>query len=78
MTNEENLKLNFLCPPCRPSTLDSFGNRRLLLASVRRALPQMKGRVLDIGCGQMPYKDLVLTEAASVESYVSLDLPSSV
>ena len=37
----------------------------------------MKGRVLDIGCGEMPYKDLVLTEAARVESYVSLDLPST-
>lgn len=77
MTYEEHIQKSYIRPPCRPSTLDSFGNRRLLLAAVRRVLPQLNGQLLDVGCGEMPYRDLILAESPDVESYTGLDLPVS-
>lgn len=32
------------------------------------------GTVLDVGCGEMPYKELILTPGSRVEKYVGLDL----
>jgi SAM-dependent methyltransferase len=63
----------YLKPKCRPSTLDSFGNRRLLLASVKRALGNFRGTVLDVGCGDQPYKSLILAHSAAT-AYIGLDL----
>ena len=50
----------YLAPHCRPSTLDSFGNRRLLLRALKGALANVKGRLLDVGCGYQPYRSLLL------------------
>lgn len=38
--------------------------------------PQFKGRVLDVGCGRMPYKRLILSDSSGATSCVGLDLPS--
>jgi SAM-dependent methyltransferase len=67
----------YLSPPCRPSTLDSFGNRRLILAAIRVGLPHLSGAVLDVGCGHKPYKSLVLSSPSRAERYIGLDLPDN-
>jgi SAM-dependent methyltransferase len=67
----------YLNPPCRPSNLDSFGNRRLILRSVLEALPEFYGTVLDVGCGHMPYKQLLLSEPSRAVRYIGLDLPDN-
>lgn len=64
----------YLSPSCRPSTLDSFGNRRLILAALRANLPSFSGTVLDVGCGHKPYKSLLLSPPSRGESYIGLDL----
>ena len=67
----------YLSPPCRPSTLDSFGNRRLILAALRANLQHFSGVVLDVGCGHKPYKPLLLSPASRCEKYIGLDLPEN-
>lgn len=68
--------LDYLDPRCRPSTLDGYGNVTLLLAAVKRALPGFKGKVLDVGCGLMPYKPLILSPPSRAESVIGLDIPN--
>jgi SAM-dependent methyltransferase len=65
---------DFLNPQCLPSKLDNFGVRRAILAALRSQLPDLKGILLDIGCGYMPYKSMVLTPPSRVEKYIGLDL----
>jgi SAM-dependent methyltransferase len=67
----------YLSPPCRPSTLDSFGNRRLILAALKANLSSFSGTVLDVGCGHKPYKPLLLSPPSRVERYIGLDLPEN-
>jgi SAM-dependent methyltransferase len=67
--------IDYLDPRCRPSNLDGYGNVSLLLAAVRRALPHFRGKVLDVGCGTMPYKSLIVSQAAVTE-LVGVDLPT--
>lgn len=69
--------IDYLAPQCRPSTLDSYGNVRLLLGAVERALGSFKGEVLDVGCGRMPYKSLILSEQSRVTGCIGLDLPTA-
>jgi SAM-dependent methyltransferase len=67
--------IDYLAPQCRPSTLDSYGNVRLLLGAVQRALGSFEGEVLDVGCGRMPYKSLILSDQSRAMRYVGLDRP---
>jgi len=67
----------YLAPQCRPSTLDSFGNRRLLLRAVKRALASFRGRLLDVGCGHQPYRSLLLAPPSLATEYIGMDLPDN-
>lgn len=66
--------VDYLNPVCRPSTLDSYGNVALLLRTVQRALPNFHGQVLDVGCGLMPYKSLILAAPSRAREVIGLDL----
>ncbi|MDD3877992.1 MAG: class I SAM-dependent methyltransferase [Bacteroidales bacterium] len=44
--------------------------RWLLLKKLRKFAPELKGRILDFGCGQKPYKDLF----TSVTDYMGVDI----
>jgi len=37
----------------------------------------MHGRVFDVGCGDMPYRSLILSKARDVRQYVGIDLQQS-
>ena len=69
--------IDYLAPQCWPSTLDSYGNVRLILGAIRRALGNFEGEVLDIGCGRMPYKNLILSGLSRATRYIGLDLPNA-
>jgi SAM-dependent methyltransferase len=68
----------YLSPACLPSTLDSFGNRRLLLRALTEALPGFRGRLLDVGCGHQPYRGLLLSAPSQATAYIGLDLPDNI
>ncbi len=64
----------FLNPLCLSTTLDNFIVRRAILDALCSHLRKLSGTVVDIGCGYMPYKSLVLNHA---ERYIGLDLKES-
>lgn len=61
-----NLKLN-------KNNLDRYHIRSSIFRALQEALPLFKGRLLDIGCGKMPYKKHIL-EHSGVKEYVGLDI----
>lgn len=67
----------FLNPLCLPSTLDIFPANRMILDALVRHLAELYGTVLDIGCGEMPYKSLILGSPSRAEKYIGLDLSDS-
>jgi SAM-dependent methyltransferase len=68
---------DFLNPLCLPTTLDLYVVRRSILNALRSELPNLTGTVLDIGCGYMPYRSLVLTAPSRADNYIGLDLKNN-
>lgn len=50
--------------------------RTAILAAFREAIPSFSGQVLDLGCGFMPYRELVESNSR-VERYTGVDLEGS-
>jgi SAM-dependent methyltransferase len=70
------LKRYYLAQMARPSALGMLVNpfyfaRRALFDEVRAFAGHIRGRVLDVGCGQRPYENLF-----SADEYVGLELDS--
>lgn len=63
----------FLEPQLISSQLDTFIIRKAILRAFRSCLPMMGPRMLDVGCGSMPYRHLIATQS-SVTEYVGLDI----
>ncbi|MCG9973019.1 class I SAM-dependent methyltransferase [Christiangramia crocea] len=53
--------------------LDIYFIRTSIFRSLKKFLPQANGKMLDVGCGKMPYKKFIL-ENSSVDEYVGLDI----
>lgn len=53
-----------------------FVIRRALLRAVTEQLPILKGTLVDIGCGIMPYREYIL-ENSAVKDYVGVDWKNS-
>jgi SAM-dependent methyltransferase len=64
----------FLNPVCQNSTLDIFHHRKSLLTAVVENFEKFHGAVLDVGCGKMPYKSLLLAPPCRVTNYIGIDL----
>jgi len=67
---------SFTNPRCRPSSVDTFLHRRAIVKAVEALKPQLHGLLLDVGCGQMPYRELLLVPPSRLLRYVGLDMPS--
>lgn len=67
----------FLDPLPTPQTLDNAVVRRLILEALKAETAQMHGTVLDIGCGVMPYKPIILSHPSRAKVYLGLDLPDN-
>lgn len=55
--------------------MDRYVIRQALLNAVTGFLPRMTGIVLDVGCGDMPYRQLILGEAPRITGYLGMDIP---
>jgi SAM-dependent methyltransferase len=64
---------DFLRPSPAATKIDRFLARRSILRALQAALPRLEGTLLDIGCGQMPYKPLLLAPPSRVSRYLGLD-----
>jgi SAM-dependent methyltransferase len=63
---------SFTSPKLTPFTLDTFIVRKSILEAVKIAVLLFSGDVLDIGCGYMPYREIVLA-TPGVNKYIGLD-----
>jgi SAM-dependent methyltransferase len=72
-----SLKAYYLAQMMRPGAVGLLVNpfyfaRRGLLRAVRALAPELRGRVLDVGCGSRPYEHLV-----AAREYVGLELDTA-
>jgi SAM-dependent methyltransferase len=64
----------YLNPECGPYFLDSYHARAAIVQAVRDVLPGLRGTVLDVGCGHMPYRPLLLSPPGNATQYLGMDL----
>ncbi|MCH6236515.1 class I SAM-dependent methyltransferase [Cognataquiflexum rubidum] len=67
---------NFIDIPFEKSNLDRYIVRTSILQAITERLPILNGKLLDAGCGKMPYKEFILSKS-NVEQYVGLDIDSA-
>ena len=63
----------FLNPTLSIDSVDTYVIRTALLNAIKGSLPDLTGTLLDVGCGQMPYRELIL-EHSAVRKYIGLDI----
>jgi len=68
---------DFLNPQLSSRTLDTYLVRRGIVTAIEQNLHRFSGLCLDIGCGYMPYKPLLLAEHSPIQTYLGLDLPDN-
>ena len=64
---------DFVEIPYKVENLDIYFIRMSILRSLKETLSQFKGKLLDIGCGKMPYKELIIN-SSGVNQYIGLDI----
>lgn len=67
----------YLSPQFQPDTLDTFLVRRAILNALQAQLKHFHGVVLDVGCGNQPYRPLLLAPPSKATSYIGLDIPGT-
>lgn len=77
-TRSESEHHEFLNPLCLSTTLDIHIARRSILDALRLQLSDFSGTVLDIGCGYMSYKPLLMAPPSRAEKYIGLDLRGNI
>jgi SAM-dependent methyltransferase len=65
---------HFLNPVRSAGNLDTFWSRRAILNALTEQLADFHGTCLDVGCGRMPYKSLILAAPGKVKRYIGMDL----
>lgn len=65
----------FINPKLSKENLESFIIRSEIFKALTKEIPRFSGKVLDSGCGSMPYKNLILSNT-KVKDYVGLDIES--
>lgn len=68
----------FTNPPLEINNVDLYWTRESILRAVREAAPQFHGVFLDIGCGVMPYRDIIRRAAPRLTRYVGLDIETPI
>jgi len=67
---------NFLDIPFTVENLDRYYIRTSILKALQDSIVHFNGKLLDIGCGKMPYKNYIL-ENSSVAQYTGLDIENA-
>ena len=65
---------NFLHPALIRENMDRYIVRSGILRALKAFLPQCKGVLLDIGCGEMPYKSFMMNLNKGITTYIGLDI----
>lgn len=74
---DDNLKYdNFTSVSDEANNLDLFVVRSSILRALKMNLNLMSGDFLDVGCGRMPYRHMILSES-KVTRYVGLDIETA-
>lgn len=68
---------DFLAPPCKPENIDRYLIRTSILDALKHNHAKFTGVLLDVGCGQSPYKPLLMSSPGQVKSYIGLDLENN-
>ena len=63
----------FLRPSAAPSQIDRFLPRQAILQAIHSNHAFLNGRCLDVGCGDQPYKPLLLQEPFQISELLGLD-----
>jgi SAM-dependent methyltransferase len=58
------------------SSIDLYYIRNAILKAISNVLPDFRGKLLDIGCGKMPYRDYIL-ENSDVIGYIGMDIETA-
>ena len=66
----------FINVPLSIENVDRYYHRTSILNAIEENLSLLCGRLLDAGCGKMPYKDYILNHSR-VEQYVGLDIETA-
>lgn len=64
----------FFSPKLSAAQIDVYQVRNAIITSLKGSLDIFKGTLLDVGCGQMPYKSLLTQSPSKVTRYIGLDL----
>ena len=67
---------NFFPKSIEQKNLHLFIIRSSILKAIKWVLPELKGDLLDIGCGKMPYREFII-ENSEVKNYVGLDIETA-
>lgn len=65
----------FVKPSLSIGNMDRFIVRSAILSAVSSYKGFFKGRCLDVGCGDMPYRSLLLGQPSEVREYIGIDRP---
>lgn len=69
-------KNKFTNIPLHINTLDIWFVRKSIETALKKAIPLFKDRFLDVGCGKMPYKNLILKNS-EIKQYIGLDIETA-
>ena len=64
----------FIGMPLNADTQDLYHVRIAIQRALTGALPKLQGAFLDVGCGVMPYREMIL-KGSQVDRYIGMDLP---
>ncbi len=78
MKREDTLKKFYTDIQLNPAYFDLYIVRKNIFDAVENNLHHFKGNVLDVGCGIMPYKELILKNNKNISTYTGLDFENPV
>ena len=67
----------FISPEKPPGNMDRYLVRESILRHLLCERFRLTGILLDVGCGQMPYKKILLNNKTNISRYIGLDLPGN-
>jgi SAM-dependent methyltransferase len=77
MNREEVIRESFTKIRFDKRTIDIYFVRKSILDSVTSNIFKISGIVLDVGCGIMPYRELIVAGGNKVTKYIGLDFASA-
>lgn len=70
------MQMNSYLKPTLSADLPHYVARKSILYFMKMNVAEFSGTVVDLGCGNMPYKELVLSQK-NVQHYISIDVAQS-